>query len=393
MASRRIITFLVIILSALACLVFVFCYLPHGNSIGAADYIQYYSALRIALSGLNPYDPEIMRAMQISLGKPENATVMSWNPPWTYLVLAPFCLLPFVYAVPLWLLCNLFFLIHNIVLCHKTYCNNSNVSTRKLILCSFYFLPTFSCIAFGQTGLLMSWIICLFLYSCKNQKFFVAGILLSLLSIKPHLYYLLVPLILYWSFTEKNYRLLSGIVLGFLVLLLTTFLLAPATLKFWLAAIFSPTKISGAQTILDWKVATLVGIIKTIADEVWFVVPNWPMWFVPLCTAGVFLYYLLTKKPKLSLIYTLPPLLAVSLFTSPYGWFFDQSILLCLHVFLMLRALELKNRKLISVLFALQALLLVQRTLQFHAQHHYFWFPLALLIVWRIATETTQSVQ
>lgn len=382
MASSRLTNYLVFIFGALACLILIFCYMPHGNSIGAIDYIQYWSALRIILDGANPYDPQIMQAMQMRLGKPENATVMSWNPPWTYLVLAPFCILPFKYAVPLWILTNIFFLIHSIVLCHKTHGKDDKVTCAKLILYSFYFIPAFSCIAFGQAGLFMSWIICLFLYLCKLEKFLFAGILLSCLSIKPHLFYLLAPLIAYWSFKEKNSRLILGILLGMFFLLISTATIAPSAFSFWTNAIFDPSQIQGTQTILDWKVATLVGMIKTIINDIWFTVPKWPMWFVPLTTAIIYLSYLLITKPAPSLHHDTPPILALSIFTAPYGWFFDQSILLCLYAFLMLKALEMKSKKLIYTLFGLQLVLLIWRATPFNAQHHYFWFPLALLLVY-----------
>lgn len=382
MVNSRLTNYLVIIFGALACLIFIFCYMPHGNSIGAIDYIQYWSALRIIIEGQNPYDPQIMQAMQTSLGKPENATVMSWNPPWTYLILAPFCLLPFQYAVPLWILTNVFFLIHSIALCHKTYGTSTKSSSAKLILYSFYFLPAFSCMAFGQTGLFMSWIICLFLYLSKIQKFLFAGILLSCLSIKPHLFYLLAPFIIYWSFKEKNLRLILGILLGLSFLFTSTASITDGVFFYWLDAILDPSKIQGAQTILDWKVATLVGMIKTIVNEIWLIVPKWPMWLVPLTTATAYLFYLLIKKPKLSLYKDTPPVLALSIFTAPYGWFFDQSILLCLYAFLMLKALEMKSKKLIYVLLALQLVLLVWKATPLNAQHHYFWFPLALLAVY-----------
>ena len=82
----------------------------HFGSPGTIDFIQYWSAFRAVMDGANPYDPEVLRGVQLLVGHDGAVAVlpiMMWTPPWILVVLSPILWVGFSTAALLWICCNI----------------------------------------------------------------------------------------------------------------------------------------------------------------------------------------------------------------------------------------------------------------------------------------------
>ena len=73
------------------------------------DFIGYWSASRLLITGGNPYDENSLRSLQKTI-RPDLEVVEVWNPPWLLLILAPLGILPCDLALRVWTFCNVFLL-------------------------------------------------------------------------------------------------------------------------------------------------------------------------------------------------------------------------------------------------------------------------------------------
>jgi hypothetical protein len=70
------------------------------------DFVEYWAASRLLLTGNNPYGPQELFELQRSVGWKDSIPLLMWNPPWTLSFTVPFGLASFDVAQLLWLLFN-----------------------------------------------------------------------------------------------------------------------------------------------------------------------------------------------------------------------------------------------------------------------------------------------
>ena len=71
---------------------------------GVRDFVEYWSASRLLLSGGNPYAPNELLELQRLVGRHSHEPLIMWNPPWTLSLLLPFGFLDFSHGQLFWLL-------------------------------------------------------------------------------------------------------------------------------------------------------------------------------------------------------------------------------------------------------------------------------------------------
>ena len=100
--------------------------------------------------------------------------------------------------------------------------------------------------------------------------------------------------------------------------------------------------------------------------------------------------YLLQKQPEINWRELFAPLLALSLFTSPFGWIFDNASLLILHLSIIILAQTHKKRlQILGLVFGYQVLTAVLSITLIRYHHQFFWFPLGMLMLWQIQAQKT----
>jgi hypothetical protein len=191
-----------------------------GTLVGT-DFSAFYSAAKIILSGnsQNLYDLFTTNAIQQELyTETSSGITLFLNPPHFALLMVPFGLLPYLPAVLLWMtlgICSLWYSIRLI----------SEKGFFRIFILSLTWLPVFAAVSFGQNSFFTLLIFCLTYYFLKREKFFVAGLIFSLLLYKPQ--YLLFLGFLWLLNARKNKFALIGLGLGLLLQIGFNLLLLP----------------------------------------------------------------------------------------------------------------------------------------------------------------------
>ena len=349
---------------------------------GTIDFIQYWAAFQQFSNGLNPYDVEAMFEIQNALGRTDPRALMMWNPPWLLTLLYPILSLEFLHSANVWLVANLVmvFLAGFILL------NSFNLPNKKLLYSLFpiiFFLPLWYCIWYGQVSVLLMLGICVLFFGLKKESYLALGIGLMLISIKPHIFYL--PLLYTFLFVlkKKEFKKWVHLCWPLGILILTTLAIMPNVFGFWPKAVLSPESSLHLVDVTQWKVATLIGFIKAIAKDHYGITLIWPMYLVPLLGVVWFLFFVPKDFKNIEQYFSI--VLAVSFITSPYGWFFDFSVLAPVLSILLLSISE-KECGRTARLSSMAAVVLLQFAILFSfkfldLQHHFFWVPIAVLIV------------
>jgi len=363
--------------------------LPFGSE-GTTDFVQYWSAWQLLRQGLNPYDGELMHAVQLQVGQSASVTTMMWNPPWLPVLLSPVLSLPFEVSALCWLLCNLGFIAVIAALTPRAL--GYAAQPPWLYGLAVCFLPFINCLQLGQLSLLFTCGFVWFLDSARSKKYFAGGLAVVLISIKPHLFLPIFVVGLVWLSgleAAARQRFILGVVTGIGALVCLTMAQASQALRWWIEGIRSPIAGFGVVPVAQWKTATLASALRSLLNEHTGNAPVWPLWAFPtLGTIGAFLFFFPRRRsldwPKVA-----PALVCVGFLCASYGWLFDQSLLVVCQFFVLCRAYASESPVTRTVgvggLLLIQLAMLVINLCTISAQHYYTWVPVAFLgLIWTV---------
>ena len=357
-------------------------------SLGTIDYVQYWSAWRLLAQGQNPYDPTLLHQTQSALSSAQSSLIYSWNPPWTYILLAPFLLPPFIPGATLWCL----FQVGALLFIGLNAARALKVQSLGLIggVCvSLFFLPSLYAIYYGQLGILFALSCTTFLLALNATRYTVAGISLLPLALKPHLFVLcVIPAVLWLTQVPRDHakRFLVGAIGGFAVLLGTTVVLAPSSLSWWFNTIAAPSvSHPGPHPLKKWMTHTSTTALRLLIDEKLELHPTWLLVPIPAGAFVLTLIYFWVRKPRIDWNTLLPPMLCLCLATSSYAWVYDQPVLILCQYLVLSRALTYRStltRYLILIGCILTQLVPIILTTRQHWEGYWFFLmPWALLIL------------
>ncbi|MCC6221508.1 MAG: DUF2029 domain-containing protein [Deltaproteobacteria bacterium] len=360
----------------------------NDRSFGANDFSEYWSAYQLYSHNQDPYDKEAMLEIQRDLGFSRDSALMMYNPPWLLTLMSPLLNLDFPLATKVWLLTNIVLTALSILLIWHAV-SGKKESLFSAFLGGLTFYPLFNTAQIGQSSILITFGLALILWGLEKKKNTLVGLSLILLTIKPHLPYLFLLALGWWIIVHKKFSIVASFLIGFAALLALTFLQSNAALGFWVESLKTPPVHFKSSTLSGILIAMLPNYIDSFRDAV-FVTSVIP------CTSLLALYvYLLRERPKIQWASFMPPLLSLSLFTSPYGWLFDQSCLVMIPISTLCATYKskLRNRYFITVVLCITSFLLLPNTiLLFCAEayyHYFFWLPLACLLAWKVAGATS----
>ena len=376
---------LVLILLSLALLAISAWFpLPYG-SLGTTDFIQYWRSWNILRDGGNPYDPALATAYQAARVQGTTALVMSWNPPWTFLLLAPVTSPSFETAAMLWMLVQ-FVLLGVIAVVVPLGLEERSPSVIVRAITAILFFPVLNALYYGQLSVLLATSVALFLFFQQRGAFFLAGMSLLPLSAKPHLLFLFVVPGIQWLFQlprEQALRFLAGALGSFLAVVLFTCAFSPTAISDWIAALTlysSAPPIEGSTPFPLWQTTTLATWVRIALTSEG--APSWPLKLVPAASLIVTILYFSISRRHVVWKEVTPPLLCLTLLTSNYGWAYDQSVLVVTQMAIVCGALGLKRRAqrigVLSLAFGIQALAISLSSLP---QHYFVWLPIVLLLL------------
>ena len=306
---------------AAACIVAIgFCFVLGVYIVGLSDknaaerdFISYWAAGQQLANGANPYDFQAVRSLERAAGRPDSqALLVMRNPPVAFFLAWLLGLVGPKAGLILWLLVILAGLSASIWI---LWLLNGRPDNR-FHLFGYVFAPAMACLMAAQFGIFLLVGVTLFLYLHRSRPF-LAGSALLFCALKPHLFLPFAIVMLLWSVSSKNYRILAG---------LSTALLASCTLSFCLDshAWTQYAHMMRAGGALDEAVPTLSVSFRSLIDRnaVW-------LQFLPDAGACVWaLWYFWTRRDRWNWMDQGMVVLLVSAMCTPFGWFTDESMLL-----------------------------------------------------------------
>lgn len=354
--------------------------LPH------TDFIEYWSAFRLAQNGVNPYDPVSLLALQKTVGLTGSVPTMMWNAPWLLLLMSPVLQLEGTTALVVWRWASVALSILSVSLLLLAF--RIKLLSRSGALASFLVLttlPFWHGIHSGQIHALLLLAIALAIFGRNRGNSWITAAGLALMTLKPHLFGLVALRFIFDAVRCRDITPLVRAALLCSVAAFATELLFPGILAAWINV-----TVHGAEgphiPVKAWAVSTLVYPIRVMLITKDGLLPLAPMVLVPGLTAIACLWCWIRNKGGRSQDTLVPYLMVLSYLTSPYGWVSDQLVILPA----VLLALE-RTRALDSfhALLGLLTWVLMQlagfelRGAIFDSEHHYLWMPVgtALLIL------------
>jgi Glycosyltransferase family 87 len=338
------------------------------------DFIEYWAAAKLLLNGGNPYSPTELFDAQRQIGWSQSEPLMMWNPPWTLSFTLPFGWIEYETAQFTWFLLHAIVVFVGAQVLWRTYDGDSQRS-RYAWLSVLTFAPTYFVLLLGQIGPLLLLGLLGFVIFIRKRAWVLAGASMTLVSVKPHLLYLVWLALFMWLVNERQWKLFAGLLLAGAIVLSIPLLFN--------AGIYSRyIELIGTRHVLrplDWATPSL----GTALGELLAIHDMWIRW-LPSAAGGLwFLWYWSRHADGWDWISELPLIVLVSVATASFAWTFDYIVLLpaviqCA-VWTAKSERKPERRLVIGIYLALAAILLVAKVFV-RNDFWYFWVAPAFLL-------------
>lgn len=359
---------------AVALVVFAFYFSEKFAS--QSDFGHFWADYQLLKSGQNPYDLKLYSKTQALILDPDRVTSALWYPPWFFLILGPVLIWPFKTAVALWLLIGLGISVIAGCLALRYFGYEAKIRPYPILL-GLATVPFYVCLKFGTLAPILILSFIGFFVMLRRDKYFLAGLFLTLTFIKPHLFYLIYLMLGIWMIQNRKWKIILPVVFWVAAIAGAAHVLYPHIYGQWLSVYSDPP--------FCWLTSTLSMFVRLYMPGH----PVWPILAVSSVSAIACLWFYLCREKSFSWEKTLPGLLCWSLVTAPYGWNSDQSLLVitqfaCIALMMQPHVTDLRRR---SVLLLMVGYQLIFSWLEIGPFNDciwmLFWYPVGQWLVWR----------
>jgi hypothetical protein len=340
----------------------------HLNVFPPDDFIEYWSAGRLNITGGNPYNDEQMLTIEKSVGWLRDDALMMLNPPWTLSVAMFIGIFNYPLSRYIWFILGTAVVGWCAVSLWKLYHGNKKYPWAGLVVL-FTFGPILHALKSGQITLLILLGMVGFLYFYRKGAHFWAGILASLLFVKPQLLYLVILAIFIWSLANKRYLILVGMISGLIISLGAVLVTNPNAVAQYFQMVRNYPFNSWVTTTIGANLRVLLGPDRFYLE------------FIP-SVIGVawFLVYWIKHHNSFDWINDLPLIILISAVTTAYAWTLDYMV--CIIGILQISALFDFYRWSWTKLLILLMYIFIDLLVIFSRfnQNWYWWLPVSLLI-------------
>jgi len=289
---------------------------------GVRDFVEYWSASRLLLTGGNPYSPAELLAIQKAVGWSSAAPLIMWNPPWTLSFILPFGLLDFTSGQFVWLLVQ----VGCVLISAQALWRLNDIPGQGAVgawvpwLLGLTFVSAGFVLILGQITPLILLGLTALLCCERNENWLGFGAAIAILSIKPHLIYLFWIVLVLWIWQRKQWRValgagLAGICSAVMPLLFDSQVYAEY---------FALNRLEGITQPFDWPAPTLGNVVKFF-----FEFDSVGLQLLPSLIAVVWvIYYWRRHQQGWRWSEQLPLIILVSVTTNFFVWTYDQVIFL-----------------------------------------------------------------
>ena len=290
-----------------------------ADESGVRDFVEYWSASRLLLAGINPYSPNELLKLQRSVGWPSATALVMWNPPWTFPLTLPFGLLSYSLGEFAWLLVQLLIiLVCTNLLAH--FYGSSSATCRIEWGVALSFVPTVFVLIIGQISPMVLAGITGFLVLESKGKWLAAGAALAVVSIKPHLLYLFWLGLCLWICREGHWRIALGALMAFLFVALVPLYFDHGIYGQYLELY----TLKGILQPFDQATPTLRNIFPLLLGRN----DRWLQSLPTVIGLAWLIYYWQRHKVRWQWSEELPLILLVSVTTSFFAWTYDHVVFL-----------------------------------------------------------------
>ena len=290
--------------------------LPAPSPVPVADFVQYWAAARVVLSGGNPYDWNALLAAERQAEPGMPAPVMMWNPPWTIAVTALPAMLPYEAGRIAWAALSAAMLVLSAGLLWHCWGGKEQRRIPALAVALWFPASVFA-LVMGQVSPVMLLGLAGFMYFERRGCLAAAGAAAALTLVKPQVVHLFWAALLLWSLQRRRWRVLLGAAATIAVFSALPMIANPGVFADYFEALRSRPP--------DYFVGPTLGTLLRLVAGWRFV---WLM-YLPAAAGLVWLWFYWTRRRATwDWRAHLSWLCLASVTASPYTWLFDQVVLL-----------------------------------------------------------------
>ena len=202
------------------------------------DFYYLWSVGTLVHHGLDPYNTELLRQQLYSLGWPAQEVPQTFTHPfntlWLYWLLA---ILPFKASLFAWSCISIGLIAVSTLILARILVANKPLSPLLAVFATAIFPPTLGTLIYGQINAVLLFGIAIFAFCWSRDRFFYAGLGLSLVLIKPHIFGPFLLVIFVWEFLAKRFSCLAGCVSGLLLQIGASCAIAPDCIAWYRGAL------------------------------------------------------------------------------------------------------------------------------------------------------------
>lgn len=282
-----------------------------NKSATQRDYIEYWAAGQQLARGANPYDVTEILRLEKTAGLQGDSAKVTPSPPVVLLLAWPLGYFSAKTGLILWQLASLGCLAISVWMLWLL-----NGRPRSGIhLAGYVFPPVLASLMAGQLGIFFLLEVVLFLYFHKSRPW-VAGAVLVLIVLKPHLFLPCAVVLLLWSASQREFRVVAGFLAVLAASCGLTLLLDQHV---WMQY---------EQMVLSARLMDV--FLPTLGVAFRFLVDRNARWleFLPEAAGCIWAgWYYWTQRNRWDWGNQGLLLLLVSLVCTPYSWYSDQAML------------------------------------------------------------------
>jgi hypothetical protein len=351
----------------------------YNYGTGAGDFSAYWSAAHLFITGDNPYDQVAMTSLQQSIsteGYSQGGSSLNvWNPPWLILILAPLGVLPYKIAFLTWFFCNTV-VIGIIIIISWQMCAGTQRSRGILItfIAGFLFAETLSYLVIGQITGLVSLGMVLAIWWLDHKVDLLAGAVLLLTLIKPQISFFFLLILMIWILQNRRWKVIIGLIIALSTTLIIFWIIDPSWIKDYFSLIsnlpysstYTSTFGSFIASIFHINIFYFSALILILLIKPFLHIVRRDGWLTTM---------------NLSLLVSLP--------LSPYGFSFDQIVILPSIVQVIAWLWNYKLSTKVTVIIIISLMLFYTLDLKMHAipkleNYWFFIIPIVFLAIYII---------
>jgi hypothetical protein len=339
----------------------------YQSEIGLIDSVQYWTGIKLLISGSNSYNSESVINLQKNLHI-EHYPILLWNPPFILTLFSWMSFFSFRVAAFIWLVISIILVIKSVEILKAKYPIQLLVNKVLVYLFIATFYPFFLMLYYGQISSINLIAVTFFLVYATNKNFsYRKGTILSLTLIKPHHFLLIYVWFFIESLSIKNYKIIISFIASLIILLLFPLYYNQNILFDYFNAWYASPHYWKTPTLGSW-LQEFTGINSFYTR----VLPQLVITFI-LVIFGIIKKFRLDTEKNILLI------LSVSMCITSYGWVYDYVVLLpvCWYILYMYRLLP----KLIIISANILLLIFANN----YGQEWMLWYPYLILIGYIVA--------